>query len=284
MSLNQAGEGKPLWSVMVSSFDDSCDLWPIFFHFLFKYWPDVPTPIYLVTNFRKYDDERVVSLCVGEDKSWGETITKSLAQIESKHVWMLLDDFFLKAPIQTQNIDRIVRGWDALGGKYLETGRRGKVGEIVSGTDFRHIPSSNPQAGINSAFYEREFLGALAQPGWSLWQGNSALRKLNLDDHPDIYYQSTEVPPMIEFVESVKGKFWKPMAMDYLAEHHIEPDLRWRPYPPQGQDVFRKLIRSIHKRRMERRKRRDARNYSMGRPAPLISPLTGPQLKVRVIA
>lgn len=273
MNTNESNDGRPLWSVLVSSFDDSSDLWPIFFHFLFKHWPDVPTPIYLVTNFRKYDDPRVVSLCVGRDTSWGETITKSLEQIPSKHVWMLLDDFFLTHPVSTAHIDGIVRSWDALGGKYLETGRQCDTGDAVPGTDFRHISSKQPIAGINSAFYERDFLAGLAQPGWSLWGGNSQLKKYNLEDHPDLYCMKEGGPPLIQFVEAVKGKFWKPVAMEYFAKTGVQPDLSWRPFPWQGQDPIRKFIRSLHKRRMERRKRRDEARYAAGEVPPLIRPL-----------
>jgi len=273
MNLHKDTQEQPLWSVLVSSFDDNCDLWPIFFHFLFKHWPDVPTPVYLVTNYRTYDDPRVVSLCVGKDVSWGETMTRALAKIPSKHVWMLLEDFFLMQPIQTVRIDRIVRAWDAMGGKYLETGRQSDVGEIVPGTDFRHIPAENPQAGINSAFYECAFLGALAQPGWSLWQGNSQLKKLNMASHPDLYYLREGVTPMIQFVEAVKGKFWKPVAMDFLKETAVPPDLKWRPFPPQGQDMISKYTRSFHKRRMEWRKKRDERRFASGLVPSVVCPL-----------
>jgi len=273
MTSSLTTSGKPLWSVLVSSFDDNCDLWPIFFHFLFKQWPDIPTPVYLVTNFRTYDDPRVVSLCVGKDVSWGDTMTKALEKIPSKHVWMLLEDFFITHPLLTSHIDQIVRSWDALGGKYLETGRQSEIGELVPGTDFRHIPAENPQAGINSAFYECELLRSLAQPGRNLWQANSQLKRLNLDNHPDFYYLREGVPPMIQFVEAVKGKFWKPAAMEFMQETGLPLDLWWRPFPPQGQTFLPKLVRSFHKRRIEWRKRRDEKRFAAGVVSPPVFPL-----------
>ena len=273
MNLTEEPTEKPLWSVLISSFDDNCDIWPIFFHFLFKHWPDVPTPVYLVTNFRKYDDPRVVSLCVGADVSWGDTMTKSLEKIPSKHVWMLLEDFFLTHPIRTERIDSLVRDWDRMGGKYLETGRQSDIGPLIPGTDFRRIPAENPQAGINSAMYEVQFLKELAQPGWSLWRGNTQLGKLNRESHPDLYYLRKGVEPMIQFVEAVKGRFWKPVAMDYLKATAVQPDLAWRPFPPQGQGMIPKLIRSIHKRRIAWRKKRDERRCAAGEVPPLVRPM-----------
>ena len=261
------------WAIMVSTFDDSCDLWPLFFHYLFKHWPDVPTPIYLVTNYRRYDDPRVVSLCVGKDRSWGETITRSLEQIDAPYVWMLLDDFFLNRSVDTKRVDEVVGQLAAANGVYLETGRQSDEGEPLEDTDLLHIPPSNPQAGINSAIYSRELLLSLAASGNSLWDGNNKLNRMNLDGDPNLYYLRSGVPPLITFVESVKGKFWKPMGMDYLKETGVKTDLWWRPYPPQGQDPFCKTIRSFHKRRMEFRKKRHERRYESGVVPPVIKPL-----------
>jgi hypothetical protein len=121
--------------------------------------------------------------------------------------------------------------------------------------------------------YEVQFLKELAQPGWSLWRGNTQLGKLNRENHPDLYYLRKGVEPMIQFVEAVKGRFWKPVAMDYLKETAVQPDLAWRPFPPQGQGMIPKLIRSIHKRRIAWRKKRDERRFAAGEVPPLVRPL-----------
>lgn len=260
---------------MVSSFDDSCDLWPLFFHYLFEHWPDVPTPVYLVTNFRRYDDPRVVSLCVGRDTSWGSTITRSLEQIDADYVWMFLDDFFLDRSVDTSRIDKVVGDLANAGGVYLETGRQSDLGEPLRDSSLLRIPKENPQAGINSAIYSRDLLGQLARPGQSIWDANNQLNRMNLENCPDLYYMKTGEPPLLSFVEAVKGKFWKPVGMEYLRRTGIKTNLWWRPYPPQGQDPFCKAIRSFHKRRMELRKKRHERRFATGAVPPLVKPLPG---------
>jgi hypothetical protein len=59
-------------------------------------------------------------------------------------------------------------------------------------------------------------------------------------------------PKLISFVEGVRGRFWKPEGLAYMRANGIRPDLAWRPCPPQGDGLLPKLIRSYHKRRMNR--------------------------------
>jgi hypothetical protein len=268
--------GEPIdstWAVLISSFDDNCDLWPLFFDYFFKQWPDVPTPVYLVTNFKRYDDPRVVSLCVGKDTNWGHVITQSLASIDARYIWMLLDDLFLDRPIQTARINEVVGQIAGRNGVYLETGRQSDIGPLIEGTDLRRIPKENPIAGINSAIYSKKLLLELARPGNSIWDGNKVMNAMNLNDSPDLYYMREGVPPLISFMEAVKGKFWKPVAMDFMKKTGMKPDLKWRPFPPQGQDPLSKFLRSIYKRRMDLRKKRDERRFAAGVVPPVVRPL-----------
>jgi len=260
------------WAVLISSFDDNCDLWPLFFHYFFKQWPDAPVPVYLVTNFRRYDDPRVVSLCVGKDTDWGSVVTASLASINARYVWMLLDDLFLDRPVETARVNELVEQMACRGGVYLETGRQSDAGGLVEGTDLRRIPASNPIAGINSAIYSKQLLLELAQPGNSIWDGNKVMNAMNLADSPDLYYLREGVPPLISFMEAVKGKFWKPAAMDFMKRTGVTPDLKWRPFPPQGQDPLSKVVRSFYKRRMDRRKRIEEKRFAAGRAPALVCP------------
>ncbi|WP_395718100.1 hypothetical protein [Prosthecobacter sp.] len=261
------------WAVLISSFDGNSDLWPIFFHYFFQQWPDAPAPVYLVTNFKRYDDPRVLSLCVGRDTDWGSVITASLASIQARYVWMLLDDFFLDRPVLTGRVEEVVGQIASRNGVYLETGRQSDDGPLVESTDLRRIPASNPIAGINSAIYSRQLLLELAKPGNSIWDGNRVMNAMNVAGSPDLYYLREGVPPLISFVEAVKGRFWKPVAIEFMKRTGVTPDLNWRPFPPQGQDPFSKMVRSFHKRRMDWRKSREEKHFAAGRVHEVVRPL-----------
>ncbi|MBL9177514.1 MAG: hypothetical protein JNM65_05585 [Verrucomicrobiaceae bacterium] len=273
MTVNDQPALDSSWAVLISSFDDNSDLWPLFFHYFFQQWPDAPAPVYLVTNFKRYDDPRVVSLCVGKDTDWGSVITASLASVNARYVWMLLDDLFFDRPVETTRVNETVAQMARRGGVYLETGRQGDAGPRVEGTDLRRIPASNPIAGINSAIYSKQLLLELARPGNSIWDGNKVMNAMNVEDSPDLYYLREGVPPLISFMEAVKGKFWKPAAMDFMRRTGVTPDLKWRPFPPQGQDPISKVVRSFHKRRMDLRKRREEKRFAAGGVPALVRPM-----------
>lgn len=272
MSKDGLKESGGNWTIMVSSFDDNCDLWPLFFHYFFKFWPDAPKPIHLVTNFRRYCDSRVVSVNVGEDVSWGCTTLKALKMIDADYVWLLLDDFFLKAEVDGQRVNNAVSTLCKLGGDYLDTWFQGDAGDSIRETEFRRMPSNPALAGINSAICRRAWIESLIRPDASPWQANTEFNKLNAKDNSGFYYLRNEVPPLISFVEAVKGKFWKPEAIEYMRNTNLAPNLLWRPFPPQGQGFLPKLIRSIHKKRMGFRKTRDQTLLRNGSISPEVNP------------
>ena len=55
------------------------DLWPIFFELLFRFWPDLPYPLHLVSNHRTFSDSRVTPVRVGDDRSWSDALARLLA-------------------------------------------------------------------------------------------------------------------------------------------------------------------------------------------------------------
>lgn len=274
------GVRQPGWRVLVSSCDTNCDLWPIFFHFFFKHYPDAPIPVYLMSNFRTYDDPRVKTITVGQDISWGDCIHRMSDVYPYEHVWMLLDDFFLDAKVDSSRVDSYFEDWNNRGGIYLETGTPLSLGDPMEGSPLRKTTATSLVAGINSAFYNVNFLRELAVPGINLWQANSILAQMNREGHEGLYHIDGELLPLIKFVESVKGRFWRVQGLKYLHEQGVHPDWKWRPSPPFGNSWWRKAVRSYYKRRMKSRARSLEKKDSHS-PV-VISPLDTESLKVRV--
>jgi hypothetical protein len=263
------------WAVFVSSYDGNSDLWPIFFHFFFKEWKDAPTPVYLVTNYKTYNDPRVVSLKVGDDTSWSSTIQKSLAQIPQQQIFLMLDDFFLRKPVSSSRVDQLLGMLAGLRGRYLEVGRKGQVGPRVEGTPFRRLVKEYAKAGINSAVLDKTFFQELTDPGLTLWQVNTRLTDLNRADAPGLYYFTEDEEPIVDFEECVRGRFWKPLAVKFLESHAILADYQRRPCPVQARNFFGKLVRSFHKRSMSRRQRRENELLRKGWKC-VVSPMEDP--------
>ena len=53
--------------LVVSSCDAYSDVWPVFFEFLDKYWPEVKGDVYLLSNQKAYKAAGIHSICTGKD-------------------------------------------------------------------------------------------------------------------------------------------------------------------------------------------------------------------------
>jgi hypothetical protein len=69
-------------SVLVVSCDAYQDLWKPFFSCFFKFWPDCPFPVYLGANFKKYEDDRVQTILIGQDLDYSTNLLMMLKQIK----------------------------------------------------------------------------------------------------------------------------------------------------------------------------------------------------------
>lgn len=82
-------------AILVLSFDGFQELWKPFFDYFFTAWDKCPYKIYLLNNFEKYDDDRIINLLVGKDTSWSDSLKKGLEKITEKRVFFLYDDAFI---------------------------------------------------------------------------------------------------------------------------------------------------------------------------------------------
>lgn len=86
-------------SIVVFSCDKYQELWTPFFELLFKNWSSLKTsnaqvPIYLVANSQKYDDPRVTTINIQNEKSWSDNALTVLASVKTKYVLIVLEDYF----------------------------------------------------------------------------------------------------------------------------------------------------------------------------------------------
>ncbi len=252
-------------ATVISSCDAYSDLWPIFFHFFFKHWDASPFPVYLISNYRTFKDPRVVTIPVGEDKSWSDNLIIALKSIKEENLFVWLDDFLVDRDIETSAMTAYIDQLDQVGGKYLAVDQRGDLGEAMEKTSLRRIEKGNLMAGLNLSLWKKTFLSQILEPGCSIWAAESRLRKLNIEGEPGLFYLKSESPKVVSYVESVKGQFWKPIAIDYLRAQGIKVNLKRRPCPPQGNDFISKFFRSCYKRRLKAQSAKETREALEGK-------------------
>jgi hypothetical protein len=91
-------------AVLVVSCDRYADLWPPFFQLFFRFWPDRPFPVYLLSNAEKPGFPEVSHIPVGDDISWSDNLMKAIAAIREDYLLMFLDDLFLVDYVRTDRV------------------------------------------------------------------------------------------------------------------------------------------------------------------------------------
>jgi len=95
-------------AIVIPSCDAYEDAWLPFFTFFFKYWPDCPFPVYLVTDHKAYTDSRVKTITLGEDFGWANNMKIVLDKIPEKYFLYFLEDVFITKTVDTKRILRLL--------------------------------------------------------------------------------------------------------------------------------------------------------------------------------
>lgn len=91
-------------ALLVSSCDEYHDLWRPFFTLLWRYWPDCPFRVYLISNYVTYEDPRVTPLAVGEDRHWASNCRAALARVPFPYVLYVEEDSFFYQAVDTRRV------------------------------------------------------------------------------------------------------------------------------------------------------------------------------------
>jgi len=91
-------------SILVSSWENSADIWEPFFILLFKYWSDCPFKIYLISGTKVYPDSRVNMILLGEDKKYATNLKTALEKIDTPYILYLHEDYFLQSKVDNKRV------------------------------------------------------------------------------------------------------------------------------------------------------------------------------------
>lgn len=88
------------YAILVLSCDKYEPCWRPFFTLLDKYWEDHPD-VYLVTESKKCKYCDTINV---DSEFWGKRFKTALESIEYKQVLVMLDDFFIRGPVDSERI------------------------------------------------------------------------------------------------------------------------------------------------------------------------------------
>lgn len=159
-------------AVLVPSCDAYADLWRPFFTLFWRHWADCPFPVHLGVNEGGFADPRVRTLPGAHGTNWTNRVRDQVTTLRAPYVLLMLEDFFLQAPIDTLAVARHLRALRDLGGHMVRLvarpGPRASVpghediGDIPPGTDYR--------VSTQAAIWRRESLLDLMRTGETIWE------------------------------------------------------------------------------------------------------------------
>lgn len=211
-----------------------------FFGCLFKYWPDCPYPVYLGLNKKTYDDPRVGRLSADINLDYSASLTGFLKQIPHQWVIVWLEDLLLKARVDTNGLNRLIR-W-AQGQKAVHVRLWTGPYSLISLAASRHPVVDLPgvglvpqraryRAGLTVGLWRKDTLLGLLRGGESAWDFEIAgsLRSDLISDPMYSVIPCGDDNSMLKVVNSVRKGLWSIDGVRFLQKEGFADVIKARP-------------------------------------------------------
>lgn len=158
-------------AVIVSSCDAFADVWQPFFTLFFRYWPDCPFPVYLVSNYKEYKDSRVIPIKVGEDKKWATNMKMALKQVLTPYVLTMFEDFFLEQRVDTKYINSLLKYINKAKAAYVRLFPSPPPDKFFSNTlNLGEISkSASYRASLQASIWDKDIFYGIIKDGETAW-------------------------------------------------------------------------------------------------------------------
>lgn len=202
------------------------DLWPPFFSVFWRYWADCPFAVYLGTNRTKYDDSRVITLAAG-DHEWSKRARLCLEQIPDDYVLLLLEDYFLTAPVSNAAISEHLNVLHTLGGIVLRLyPLPGPDLEIREHTAIGRIHRRAPyRVSTQAAIWNRAELLKMLRDDESIWEFERKGTRRS-EEKTDGFYATYK--SALDYRQVVERGQWFRSAAKYYERQEIGCDFKAR--------------------------------------------------------
>ncbi len=218
----------PSCAIIVMSCDHYDDVWKPFFHHFFLHWPKRCYPVYLVSNWKKYHDDRIVTLCAESRDDWSSALKWALDKVDAEVVLLFVDDLLVQKPVDTELVTAALHLFRKPTTNYVRLVGRPKpskgpynadviFGEIAAGEVYR-------TATVGS-MWRKATLSALLKQGETAWAFES-LGSLRSDDYGGFFSSWGDIFQLDNVI--VKGR-WKRRSYLRLAKSGIMAEASKRP-------------------------------------------------------
>lgn len=210
-------------SVVVSSCDRFFDAWRPFAFFFRKFWPDCPFPVYLIVNQLTVRSNWIRPIAVGKDRGWASNMQIALGQIPTAYILYLQEDYFLTAPVQSEQVARdlsIAFEQKAASFSFCDLSLL-EPGFARTNERFALVPpDSKGRTRLQTTLWERDAFASILRPGETAWEmearGSERTRDLRI-----FSYARNDVAPIRYLMSAIVRGLWTPEALSLCRRHGI---------------------------------------------------------------
>lgn len=208
-------------AVLVVSCDKYSDLWRPFFELFWRFWPDCPFSIYLLSNNKIEEFPNVTNIAVGEDKSWSDNVLLALDKISEDYIIMHLEDLFFYEKIDNKGVVELVDWSVSANVDYMrfnpnpgpDKKHNELVGVVSKGSEYR--------TSTVMSLWRKDVLRDLLKPGESAW--DFEIIGSSRSDKYDGFYSAYE-SFLPTFNGVIKGK-WFRSSVRKMKDLNVDIDL-----------------------------------------------------------
>lgn len=223
-------------AVVVSSCDAFQECWEPFIFSMKKYWADCPWDIYMVSNYKSIDSEKIKFILVGEDKGWASNLKKAISRLDADYIVYLQEDYFLDFKVDSAEIKQHLVYCKENNIDYLRLFGPFFDEYAIADTPYSLSPKSKRyRLCLRNAIWKKDSLDKILIEGYTGWQFEwdmeKYLQKNNITIN-SLVIQSQFYP--LKVISSLgdtavhKG-MWTQSGYDYLIEHGFDKILNKRP-------------------------------------------------------
>ncbi|MEN3015385.1 MAG: hypothetical protein ABDH21_04960, partial [bacterium] len=214
-------------SILVPSCDSYSDLWPIFFELFWRFWPDCPLNVYLISNEKAFSDHRIRNIRVGEDKGWSSNILMALSRIPEEYIFIFLEDLFICSMVDQGTMNKIF-DWILLNSpEYIKLSPYPKSIDKIFSRDFISKIDQEDiyRTSVVLSVFRKDVLRDLLREGESAWDFE-IYGTLRSKKYSNFYTVNKEIIKVVNGV--IKGK-WSYHSLNILKSLGITIQSNSRP-------------------------------------------------------
>jgi hypothetical protein len=201
-------------SIIVSSTDKYAELWDPFFKLLFNQWKSLNTvnadlPIYLISNNKAYENNRVNNVNIPQEKSWSDNMLVTLEQVQTDYVIILLEDFFINYLNEKRMVDILKTAQNNkvvyiqltdMSPEYTNGGKYEKLDGL-----FKKSKHDDFRTSLSACLWRTEDLRFLLKSGENPWEFESAPGNSRSQGMRGDFLQVLENPPLVYLNMAFRG-------------------------------------------------------------------------------